>query len=147
MQASRPLASEVTPVGGGQWSHLTSSARRANISLPASQFARPPRASRSAKPPSTKPSKPRRRTQSPSVPGPFALSVQISHFRAVTRSEEHTSELQSLMRISYAVFCLKKKNMRQPRIPSTKLYIVTHPFHYNNNTHELTTVIQSLIRI
>src|SRR3546814_3601701 len=29
---------------------------------------------------------------------------------AVERSEEHTSELQSLMRISYAVFCLKKKN-------------------------------------
>src|SRR3546814_5587489 len=29
---------------------------------------------------------------------------------AVVRSEEHTSELQSLMRISYAVFCLKKKN-------------------------------------
>src|SRR3546814_9696705 len=28
---------------------------------------------------------------------------------ALTRSEEHTSELQSLMRISYAVFCLKKK--------------------------------------
>src|SRR3546814_2001828 len=32
------------------------------------------------------------------------------HFRhAIARSEEHTSELQSLMRISYAVFCLKKK--------------------------------------
>src|SRR3546814_4529605 len=30
------------------------------------------------------------------------------------RSEEHTSELQSLMRISYAVFCLKKKNNNQP---------------------------------
>src|SRR3546814_5763757 len=30
-----------------------------------------------------------------------------------TRSEEHTSELQSLMRISYAVFCLKKKNTNQ----------------------------------
>src|SRR3546814_9277417 len=30
--------------------------------------------------------------------------------RSVERSEEHTSELQSLMRISYAVFCLKKKN-------------------------------------
>src|SRR3546814_1650236 len=30
-----------------------------------------------------------------------------------TRSEEHTSELQSLMRISYAVFCLKKKNKIQ----------------------------------
>src|SRR3546814_3725472 len=34
-----------------------------------------------------------------------------------TRSEEHTSELQSLMRISYAVFCLKKKkkNKEQPQ--------------------------------
>src|SRR3546814_8586681 len=32
------------------------------------------------------------------------------HARRVRRSEEHTSELQSLMRISYAVFCLKKKN-------------------------------------
>src|SRR3546814_7361472 len=30
------------------------------------------------------------------------------------RSEEHTSELQSLMRISYAVFCLKKKKKTQP---------------------------------
>src|SRR3546814_6299032 len=30
------------------------------------------------------------------------------------RSEEHTSELQSLMRISYAVFCLKKKNKHKP---------------------------------
>src|SRR3546814_3101925 len=32
--------------------------------------------------------------------------------RCPARSEEHTSELQSLMRISYAVFCLKKKNSR-----------------------------------
>src|SRR3546814_6717208 len=32
---------------------------------------------------------------------------------AACRSEEHTSELQSLMRISYAVFCLKKKNTQQ----------------------------------
>src|SRR3546814_5705698 len=31
----------------------------------------------------------------------------------LARSEEHTSELQSLMRISYAVFCLKKKNNRE----------------------------------
>src|SRR3546814_2252142 len=31
----------------------------------------------------------------------------------IERSEEHTSELQSLMRISYAVFCLKKKNVGQ----------------------------------
>src|SRR3546814_3680637 len=33
--------------------------------------------------------------------------------KSATRSEEHTSELQSLMRISYAVFCLKKKNNKQ----------------------------------
>src|SRR3546814_5186327 len=33
--------------------------------------------------------------------------------RSGTRSEEHTSELQSLMRISYAVFCLKKKKKTQ----------------------------------
>src|SRR3546814_10634978 len=33
--------------------------------------------------------------------------------RPAIRSEEHTSELQSLMRISYAVFCLKKKKTRQ----------------------------------
>src|SRR3546814_9921494 len=35
--------------------------------------------------------------------------------RAAERSEEHTSELQSLMRISYAVFCLKKKNVNNTR--------------------------------
>src|SRR3546814_9503267 len=34
----------------------------------------------------------------------------IPHDFTMERSEEHTSELQSLMRISYAVFCLKKKN-------------------------------------
>src|SRR3546814_2320539 len=33
-----------------------------------------------------------------------------------TRSEEHTSELQSLMRISYAVFCLKKKKKDQKKV-------------------------------
>src|SRR3546814_3299420 len=37
-------------------------------------------------------------------------AVCDAHFGKGFRSEEHTSELQSLMRISYAVFCLKKKN-------------------------------------
>src|SRR3546814_1744084 len=37
-------------------------------------------------------------------------SVGLCAMIATARSEEHTSELQSLMRISYAVFCLKKKN-------------------------------------
>src|SRR3546814_5160960 len=41
-------------------------------------------------------------------------------FGAPSRSEEHTSELQSLMRISYAVFCLKKKNTKH--ITSYTLY-------------------------
>src|SRR3546814_9587678 len=38
-----------------------------------------------------------------------ALAECVRGFDVGTRSEEHTSELQSLMRISYAVFCLKKK--------------------------------------
>src|SRR3546814_5757425 len=36
--------------------------------------------------------------------------IQYGFSLVILRSEEHTSELQSLMRISYAVFCLKKKN-------------------------------------
>src|SRR3546814_2071668 len=42
------------------------------------------------------------------VCGLFGLAVAYLQLR-YSRSEEHTSELQSLMRISYAVFCLKKK--------------------------------------
>src|SRR3546814_2634947 len=38
------------------------------------------------------------------------LYMALYAFGIIFRSEEHTSELQSLMRISYAVFCLKKKN-------------------------------------
>src|SRR3546814_4257075 len=37
---------------------------------------------------------------------------RAARLRGTRRSEEHTSELQSLMRISYAVFCLKKKKKR-----------------------------------
>src|SRR3546814_7096793 len=43
------------------------------------------------------------------------LDFEVDRFK-VRRSEEHTSELQSLMRISYAVFCLKKK--KEPNKPS-----------------------------
>src|SRR3546814_4158352 len=39
-----------------------------------------------------------------------ATSSALKTLSSTRRSEEHTSELQSLMRISYAVFCLKKKN-------------------------------------
>src|SRR3546814_1042490 len=40
----------------------------------------------------------------------YEFSMLESELVSLIRSEEHTSELQSLMRISYAVFCLKKKN-------------------------------------
>src|SRR3546814_2627865 len=42
-----------------------------------------------------------------------ALSHEFVPRKTLKRSEEHTSELQSLMRISYAVFCLKKKNIEE----------------------------------
>src|SRR3546814_5879757 len=44
--------------------------------------------------------------------GQMVVGVEQGHHRRIVRSEEHTSELQSLMRISYAVFCLKKKKKR-----------------------------------
>src|SRR3546814_1543955 len=40
----------------------------------------------------------------------FGQGARVGDGQHAQRSEEHTSELQSLMRISYAVFCLKKKN-------------------------------------
>src|SRR3546814_4984274 len=42
-------------------------------------------------------------------------------FATVNRSEEHTSELQSLMRISYAVFCLKKKKNNHDPLATAEL--------------------------
>src|SRR3546814_9449135 len=42
------------------------------------------------------------------------VSLHLSRLAEEFRSEEHTSELQSLMRISYAVFCLKKKQHKKP---------------------------------
>src|SRR3546814_3746113 len=44
-----------------------------------------------------------------SEPGTFTIFSCAWYIIVMPRSEEHTSELQSLMRISYAVFCLKKK--------------------------------------
>src|SRR3546814_9228531 len=53
--------------------------------------------------------------------------------RALDRSEEHTSELQSLMRISYAVFCLKKK-----RYSDTKKSTQQSRHHTPNRLHTTT---------
>src|SRR3546814_5702907 len=64
-----------------------------------------------------------------------------SEFAEHARSEEHTSELQSLMRISYAVFCLKKKT-EQPTHSTTSNYTIkiydrgrlySMKPHYSNN--------------
>src|SRR3546814_4405832 len=55
-----------------------------------------------------------------------AYAVGVGH-----RSEEHTSELQSLMRISYAVFCLKKKK-KKINTTTTQIYHITNnPRNYN----------------
>src|SRR3546814_4785741 len=65
----------------------------------------------------------------------------------VCRSEEHTSELQSLMRISYAVFCLKKKKKNRANIkhnirklqhaePNTqRIHKIRHCDHHNNRIY------------
>src|SRR3546814_6954549 len=59
--------------------------------------------------------------------GPKAMAT--STITGVSRSEEHTSELQSLMRTSYAVFCLKKKKQER-NIKSSLIY--THKKQKNN---------------
>src|SRR3546814_2615246 len=48
---------------------------------------------------------------------PFDERYELERLSRSSRSEEHTSELQSLMRISYAVFCLKKKKNNIIRTP------------------------------
>src|SRR3546814_973885 len=68
--------------------------------------------------PSLHQSMPRRRPSCPSCSHADRVGIQDDRIR----SEEHTSELQSLMRISYAVFCLKKKNIRK-----------THTSYYHRN--------------
>src|SRR3546814_9270412 len=49
-------------------------------------------------------------------------STGVTDLARAARSEEHTSELQSLMRISYAVFCLKKKKNINTHNPTTSNY-------------------------
>src|SRR3546814_3735429 len=58
---------------------------------------------------------PRARRRAGDLPGQMDLCAH-----AEIRSEEHTSELQSLMRISYAVFCLKKKKQKNKQRLWTK---------------------------
>src|SRR3546814_6470246 len=53
-----------------------------------------------------------------------------------SRSEEHTSELQSLMRISYAVFCLKKKKKNKQH--KNTIHITVTPINTQHNHQPLT---------
>src|SRR3546814_6867825 len=57
--------------------------------------------------------------------------------RVPSRSEEHTSELQSLMRISYAVFCLKKKNKKH--LKYTRQIMKQSYKHKRQSTHNQAT--------
>src|SRR3546814_6107943 len=52
---------------------------------------------------------------------PSMMKEICCHFISASRSEEHTSELQSLMRISYAVFCLKKKTRQRVKTNDKKI--------------------------
>src|SRR3546814_1451404 len=63
-----------------------------------------------------------------SSPRLFAAYHVLHRLLVPRRSEEHTSELQSLMRISYAVICLKKKNIRN-HITSTKHTYISTRYH------------------
>src|SRR3546814_1900922 len=59
------------------------------------------------------------------------LSILREAFGPDGRSEEHTSELQSLMRISYAVFCLKKK-IKKKNVIATHTHNLTHHTEVNH---------------
>src|SRR3546814_7470158 len=78
----------------------------------------------------------RRSTILPDFVG-LTFSVYNGRKFVPVRSEEHTSELQSLMRISYAVFCLKKKNKHKNLTQKTHIIIITPNFHYSNTVNTL----------
>src|SRR3546814_1141697 len=63
-------------------------------------------------------------------PGARQLDRARQHLdRDILRSEEHTSELQSLMRTSYAVFCLKKKNTHTTHSHNCMIPLLTYIHH------------------
>src|SRR3546814_3856949 len=62
-------------------------------------------------------------TVSPSAYTACFSKPNARHSQSIARSEEHTSELQSLMRISYAVFCLKKKTTIHTQVATSEEHI------------------------
>src|SRR3546814_7106328 len=72
--------------------------------------------------------------QRPTCPTFGGRDLDRLYITSATRSEEHTSELQSLMRISYAVFCLKKKKTHTPKIIRTNIHRLRINYQkYNHN--------------
>src|SRR3546814_5483428 len=65
------------------------------------------------------------------------LRAQVGGHQLIHRSEEHTSELQSLMRISYAVFGLKKKRTPFTNSPFVLRLMLAKNSHTTPNTHTL----------
>src|SRR3546814_2804839 len=61
-------------------------------------------------------------------------ALLLEHAGVLVRSEEHTSEVQSLMRISYAVFCLKKKNIQHKKHHHYADSNTYHETHFSLNT-------------
>src|SRR3546814_2586396 len=90
---------------------------RTDTLFPYTTLFRSPAPERPARAPAAR-SAPRRTPAPGSRPRPGDCRRPIPTCRTSRRSEEHTSELQSLMRISYAVFCLKKKTRKQQQYKS-----------------------------
>src|SRR3546814_8227222 len=115
--------------------------RPADADLRRQLFAHDPQGDRTQFPPAHRPERHQRRSHRSGRPA-HSLYLRTragrlrpdDHHRPALRSEEHTSELQSLMRISYAVFCLKKKK------PYTKK---TPTFHTHQPPYTLTIVHHS----
>src|SRR3546814_1798792 len=68
------------------------------------------------------------------VEGRYLSQIATNDANSEARSEEHTSELQSLMRISYAVFCLKKKKKKHKQQCTPHKYNL----HYDSNDQTTT---------
>src|SRR3546814_7321619 len=76
----------------------------------------------------------RRNREAPGRSTPSALRHALSAPRPGRGSEEHTSELQSLMRISYAVFCLNKKiNTNKIQITEQQKILIQYTHTYQRN--------------
>src|SRR3546814_9657196 len=72
---------------------------------------------------------------------PDILQPQPGGVGPAARSEEHTSELQSLMRISYAVFCLKKKKQPKTNIHRIQNKASNNTYITNKYQHNYTSII------